>query len=216
MAMAAPLTLLWHITLSYTLHGQRCQNGFYFSNRGSIDDSPGILGAYTTGICSDFNTRIMPGIKAFQNNQVHYNALVCSTLIPHNGPLGELIFEVGSGDQADESLPSPIAAILTLRTGFGGKSNRGRLYFAGVSENDSEGSRLLPDSLTALQNIGNDLIGNYGESGSEGVLRYVIFSKKLGWGEEMGYIAAGIRPVSHTVARSVLGTQRHRLIGKGN
>lgn len=216
MAEGDAMTLLWHVTLMYTLHGQICQNGFYFSNRGAMSTNPNILGPYTQDICFQFNVRIMPSIKNFQNNEVHYRTLVCSTLIPHNGPIGEFTFETGSGNQVDESLPSYSAAILTLRTGFSGKSNRGRLYFAGVSEGDAADSRLIPDSLTALQGIGNELLTHYGDTGSEGFIRYVVFSKKLGYSAGGVYSPAGIRKVTHTIARSALGTQRHRLLGKGN
>lgn len=214
MPTAAAMTLLWHVTMVYEHHGQICQNGFYFTNRDPISDDPSVLGPYTQGICADFNTYAMPTIKAFHSQQVHYKTLICSTLIPHNGPIGELIFESMTGDQAGESLPSYSAAVLTLRTGFGGKSNRGRLYFGGISEDDHADSRLLADSFTALQNIGDNLLGAFGPTGIEAVLRWVMFSKRHGLSENI-WRAEGIRPITHTIARRDLRTCRHRMLGKG-
>jgi len=210
-----PGNLLWHLTLQYTLHAQRCQNGFYFTNKNSLDDSPAMLGPYTQAIANGFNTRMLASLQAFQNQQVVYNHIVVSTLIPHEGPIGELDLETLNGFGGDESLPSYCAAILTLRTGFSGKSNRGRLYIAGINEDSATASRLTPDGLAGLTYIGNQLLANYGATGSDPDLRYVMYSKKVGYGTGPFYGTSGIRPVTHIVPRSVLGTQRHRLIGKG-
>jgi hypothetical protein len=211
-----PMTLLWHVTLAMEHHGQICQNGFYFSNRGGLSVNPNILGPYTQGICQVFDQYVMPSIRLFHNQEVRYKSLVCSTLIPHDGPIGELLYETGEGAQGDESLPSYCSAILTLRSGFGGRSNRGRLYFGGISENFAAGGKLLQDSFTALQDIGDNLLGAFGPTGIEGVLRYVIYSKKLGYSTEAGFQPEGIIPITHTIARRNLGTQRHRMLGKGN
>lgn len=214
MAAHAPYSLLWHLTLAYTLHGQECQNGFYFSNRIGlndqevfIDDTPRFLGAH-------FCQWILPAIKAFQNNEVHFVGVVVTTLIPHEGPIAETPIINTTGDQGDESLPGYCSAIMSLRTGNSGKSNRGRLYFSGVSENDTNSGRLIPDSFTALNGIGVELLSIYGPTGSEGHYHHVIFSKKLGYSNGV-YSTSGIRPIIQYIPRQVLGTQRHRLIGHG-
>lgn len=154
-------------------------------------------------------------IKAFQNVQVQYNTIIVSTLIPNEGPLAELGIPVGTGDQPDESLPSYCAAILTLRTGVSGKTNRGRSYYSGIAENDHAAGELNPDSFTALADIGNELLNKYGPSGSSSVYRYIVFSKKLGYSAGGVFSAAGIKRVIQVIPRRTLGTQRHRLAGKG-
>lgn len=151
---------------------------------------------------------------AFQNTQVLYDGLVVSTLIPHDGPMAERPIINQTGAQGDESLPSYCAAILSLRTGLGGKTNRGRLYFAGVSEIDSDSGLLIPAAFTSLSDIGNQLASIYGASGSEGHYQHVIFSKKLGYSGGV-YSTAGIRPIVQYIPRKTLGTQRHRMIGHG-
>lgn len=198
-----------------TLHGQRIQNGYYFTNNISIADDIAALSTRATDLAVHFANNIYPKIKAFQNNQVQYNSFVVSTLIPHEGPIAESPVSVGSGDQPDESLPSYCAAIITLRTGVSGKSNRGRSYYSGVSENDHTAGELNPSAFTALEDIGNELLNRYGPAGSSSIYRYVVFSKKLGYQAGGIYSAAGIRRVIQYVPRRTLGTQRHRLIGKG-
>lgn len=163
-------------------------------------------------------SRIFPHIKNLVNTQVQFRTVLGTTIIPHNGPIAEQVIESATGDQPDESLPSYASAILTLRTGFGGKSNRGRIYFGGIGENDTSDSRLNPDTFDALQNIGNQLLAHFGPAGGYPFLRYVIWSRKIGAGEGSGPPddPSGIRYVTQTIARSVLGTQRHRMVGKGS
>jgi len=214
MAAHPPYSLLWHLTLQYRLHAQICQNGFYFSNKIALNDQEAFIDGTPIFLANHFVQFMLPTIIAFQNTQVLYDGLVVSTLIPANGPLAERPIANQTGAQPDESLPSYCAAILSLRTGLGGKSNRGRLYFAGVSEGDSADSILTPSAFTALEDIGNELQSIYGASGSEGHYHHVIFSKKLGYSNGV-YSAAGIRPIAQYVSRKQLGSQRHRLIGHG-
>lgn len=216
MSTLAAGQILWHVTLLHTLHSQSCQNGFYFTNKNELDDSPSILGPYAVTVANTFFNSVYPIMKAFQNQEVHYKSIVVSTLIPHEGPVAELNVDVGEGAQPDESLPSYCAAILTLRTGQSGKSNRGRLYIAGVSENDTSAGQLIPSAFTALEDIGNELLTRFGPGGFDANLRYIVFSKKHGYSSGGVWSAAGMRYVSQIVPRRTLGTCRHRLIGKGN
>lgn len=211
-----PHGLLFQITMRWTLHGQNCQNNFWFTNKQPQDNSPSALSSFIQQTLIYFESAMMVHIKNLVNTQVAFRALIGTTVIPKNGPIAEMVLESVTGDQPDESLPSYCAAILSLRTGFGGKSNRGRLYFGGIGENDTADGRLGPDTFTALQAIGNQLLAVFGPAGSNPFLQFVIFSRKLGTDEDGDYIPFGIRDVTQCVPRSVLGTQRHRLIGKGS
>jgi len=206
--------LLFHLTFHHTLHSQQCQNGFYFTNRIPLDDDEGDLRLYMADLITQFNSQIYPLIKSFQNNQVHYNSLIATCVIPRNGPILETIYETGSGDQPDESLPSYCAAILSLRTGLGGKSNRGRLYIAGVSEGDTSAGQLDVAAFAGLQAIANQLLSLFGPTGGSTFFRYVIWSRKLGAPGGL-LLPTGIRPILQILPRDILGTQRHRLIGVG-
>lgn len=212
---AAAGTILWHLTFLYELHNQQCQNGFYFTNRIPIPNDSDSIAGHAAGLITFWNIFVLPPIKHFQNTQVHYSGLICSTQIPKHGPIVEHVYAGGTGDQEDESLPSYCSAILSLRTGFGGKSNRGRLYIGGIPENDTSESILDVDSFAALRDIGDQLLAGFGPSGSSSYYRYVVYSKKLGNPTDNTPTTAGIRPITHILARRTLGTQRHRLLGVG-
>jgi len=214
MAVFERHSMVLHLTLVQNLHGQIIQNGYYFTNRDLLSDVG--LDAQMGLLINHFQLFILPHIKNIQSQQVVYRALVASTLAPKNGPIVEVVIETSQGDQTFESLPSYCAAVLTLRSGFGGKSNRGRSFYAGICEEHHTDSRLDPSILTGLQNIGNQLVSTFNDAAGINPFVYIIWSRKLGDLEEGALPANGVRVVKQTIARSVLGTQRHRKIGIGN
>lgn len=212
---------IFHLRLVGQLHGQQTQNGFWFReasmHTGEDDDATNCA-----AIITRFNARVMPYFKDFANTEWHYIALVCATMKPRHGPIVEAPFESGSGNQPNDSLPGSVAAVLSLRTGFGGRNNLGRLFIAGVSEGDHQAGELLADSLARLQGIGDQLISSFRATDPENLFHYGVYSHVLGDvapppGQSGRVVtSAGFRPITSTVGRRRLGTQRHRLIGHGS
>lgn len=215
MAQHPAYSLLWHLTLAYELHGQKCQNGFYFSNRISLHDQEAWIASAGELLNSHFFFFMFPAFQAFMSQQVHFTGQLVQQLIPGEGPIWERPTANETGDQQDESLPSYVAAIVSCRTGLGGKSNRGRIYVAGVPEDAHTDSQLDLISHGVFSIIGEQLLSQYGPTGSEGHFHHVIFSKKHGYSNGV-FSTTGIRPITHYLCRKDLGTQRHRLKGKGN
>jgi hypothetical protein len=214
MAVFERHNMLFHLTLVQNLHGQVIQNGFYFTNRDLFNDAD--TAAQLSLLISHFTLFILPQIKQIQSQECVYRALVANQVVPNDGPIVESVIETSQGDLADESLPSYCAAVLTLRSGFGGKSNRGRSYYSGIVETDTSGSRLSANLLTLVQNLGNQLISTFNDAAGINPFVYVIYSRKMGDSETGHPTANGIRVIRQAIARSVLGTQRHRKIGIGN
>lgn len=214
MALFEPFTMLFHLTLVQQLHGQIIQNGYYFRNNQSWNDTQTAF--ELNNRITFFRTQVMPSIALIQSQELVHKSLIMAQVYPHNGPIVEQILETSQGVQAFEALPSYCAAILSLRSGFGGKSNRGRSYYAGISSNNVGSSVLDLDTLAGLQDIGNKLLVNFGNSSSAFSLRYSIYSRKLGDNEQGRPHAMGAISVNQCLARRTLGTQRHRKIGIGN
>lgn len=212
---------LYHLTLVSQLHGQQCQNGYWF-REASMHTGPDDDALQCQQIIERFNSRIMAWIKQFANTEWHPIGLVCATMIPRFGPIAEAGYESGSGDQLNESLPSSIAAILSLRTGLGGRNRLGRSYYPGISEGDHSASRLTPDSLSRLQGIGDALLSGFGHTDPANLFHYGVYSHKLGdvpsttLGEGKIITMAGFTPITQTIARGRLGTCRHRMLGHGS
>jgi hypothetical protein len=72
-----------------------------------------------------------------------------------------------------------------------------------------------------LQGIGNSLIGFFGAGDLDNDFHYGLYSHKLGdvasghSGEGPTLTMAGFRPITHTIARAVTATQKHRQLGHG-
>lgn len=212
MASFAARTMLHHLTFSYKLHGQQCQNGFYFTNKGASTDD--FLDERVLALAIDFNNQMLPFYQAFQNNEVHYDGSVVVTLIPHEGPMAEAPIGNATGNQGDEALPSYCAAVISCRSGFSGKTNRGRLYIAGLSEGEHASGLIIPSAFTALEDFANQLGVRYGVVGSHPTYTHIIFSRKFGYSSGV-WSPAGVRLIQNYVPRRTLGTCRHRMIGHG-
>jgi len=215
MATFEATKMLFHLTLVQTLHGQSIQNGYYFWNNNTASDT--LIPSILSSIITKFIAGPLVKIKAFQSQEVVHRTLIATTLWPKNGPIAEQVLETSQGIQTSEALPSYSAAVLSLRSGFGGKSFRGRSYYAGCGIDFASQSRLDTSFLTALQDIGDQLLSSYFNSITANSSRYVICSRKLSLSEDGEFDSNFVAtPVTQTIARSVLGTQRHRLIGIGN
>lgn len=215
MAIWTAGSMVIHLTFVQTLHGQTIQNGFYFTNKNSWDTTANGHETKLKSLIARFILSIVPKFALIQNNQVAYRTVIGTVLYPKDGAQAETIFESGGGAQPNESLPSYVSGVLTLRSGYGGKSNRGRLYVGGIGEDNHTASRVDAYTLTALQNLGDELLTSFGPVGTFSGNSYVIYSRKLGLSEGGLYLPIGCIPVTATQARSVLGTQRHRMIGIG-
>jgi hypothetical protein len=210
-------TRLFHLTLRQSFHNQLCQNGYWFQYHvEGPDTEPDITVASLIGDL--FHTFILPKIQDFANQQVQYNGIVVSTIVPYQGAIFEQVLETSNGVQPNDALPTFNAAVLSLRSGLGGRSHRGRSFYAGVSEDDSANSRLLPDSFARLATIGVGLLATFGPTGSAAPIRYGIFSKLKGatgdptnpWNPVTGFTG-----ITQCAPRLDIGTCRHRKIGHG-
>ena len=205
---------LFHITLVQQLHAQTIQNGYYMTNRDDLSDAS-FVSSMTTAL-DQFKTFVFPHLKGFQSQELVYRSLIMTTLVPRFGPIVEQVLETSQGDQVEPCLPSYCAAVLSLRTGDGGKSNRGRSYYSGIPQDFASASRATPDLVTRLQNLGNQLLSLYSDSPGFNPFTYCLYSRRIGDSEGGSPTALGIVVIRQTIARSVLGTQRHRKIGIGN
>lgn len=218
MATVNPLGL-YHLSLFGEIHGQTTQNVFHFQTRSS---SIGATHAFeATQLLTDFNTNVVPKIKAFCCDDWAIKTILVTTLIPKSTVLTEMRIATGAGLQPDDSLPSFCAGLLSLRTGVGGRSAHGRIYIPGVPEGLSSQSRTEGSLLTLLSDIGTVLLTRYGPTGGFAYARYGVFSRKLGVTRSAGppptltFNHVGFFPVTEIIARPEIATMRKRKLSHG-
>jgi hypothetical protein len=210
---------LYHLTLVGEIHGQTTQNIFYFQTKSSSPRTSYTVEA--TNIVADFKNNVLDVIRAFACDDWRVKSLLCTTLIPAHTVLIEERIPTGEGFQPDDSLPSFCAGLLSLRTGVGGRRAHGRLFFAGVPENQSSDSRLEGAHLTLLNDIGGMLLARYGPSGGFIDARWGVYSRRIGVTRLAGpppslvYSASGFFPVTETIGRPEIATIRKRKLQSG-
>jgi len=142
------------------------------------------------------------GFSALQSTQLLYKTWHCTPLdgssLSADGDFSLANKQAGANVSA--SVPTNCAAVLSLQTGLRGKSNRGRMYLAGIasSQVDTPAAHWAPGTLTAL------------------VTEYGVFSTQLAAGTPSlvhvvaSYKVGSALAVTNVVARRDFGTQRGR------
>lgn len=201
------------LRLHYSLHGQNCENGYWFHGTTTcINVYPSVLDELIA-LMQQFEVTVLPLIVAFCNDQVHFQRLDGVTKDPLFGPIHTDIFEDIGGSQPNDSLPGFNAAVLSLYTGNGGRQNRGRSYYAGISEDQSADGLIDVASHLALQAIGDELLLRFGPHTTNPCWRYMLFHETA--------FRNGV-PLQNALsfivdckARREIRSQRHRMLGHG-
>lgn len=209
---------LYRLKLVGELHGQLTETAFHF--KGADSNSYTSYLAEMQALHDDFTSNIITPYKTFCNQEWKAKSLLTIQLLPTPGILLESIL-TGGGVQVGNSLPSFCAGLLSLRTGFTGRSYHGRIYIPGVSEDLSSLGKLEGNYLSLLQSLGATLLTRYGPSGAANSARLGVFSRKLGVTRvtlpipHLTYSLSGWNQLSTVVARAEIATQRKRKLARG-
>lgn len=187
------------VEMRYTLLGQPAMNVFYF--QGSTNWTLVTLEALANAVEAEW----LSNIQGLQHAGVTLNSIVCTDVEVEDG----LQFEnnVGTaGTREGAALPNNVTIAISFRTGFSGRSRRGRLYHMGLVEPD-----VTDNSVGVL--VGAALLSNYGnffsEIASTTTTQHVIVSycNNGDWRTD-----ALITPVaSYVLTDTTVDTQRKRL-----
>lgn len=210
---------LYRLILVGELHGQLTQTAFHFTT----SETSGQSSYYTELLeaMQRFQQSILPKIQLFCSQQWAAKTMIGVSLIPRAEVFIEIRIPNGTGTQPDDSLPTFNAGLLSLRTGVGGRSRIGRLYFPGVAEGLSSNSRLEGNYLGLLSDVGASLTTTFGNNGAYPYVRYGVFSRKLGVTRvllphpHLTYSIAGFRIVTSTIARPEIASMRRRKLARG-
>lgn len=124
-----------------------------------------------------------------------------------------------TGGGAATCLPSYCSAVVSKRTLTGGRSHRGRMYIAGIPEDQTNGSKFnvaLPFWLALVQTLACILsVFNFPDpAGATDAFQLVVYSRKIG-GSSYPLGLTGVTNVSQLIPDQVIGTTRSRKLGRG-
>jgi hypothetical protein len=114
---------------------------------------------------------------------------------------------VAGGIVGGDPLPPQSAGVITWRTGFAGRSFRGRTYLPGVSESDSTDGTLSSGYLTRLGTIITQMLAVFGPSGSDTNWQFAVISEVSAGAPRVPPIGTA---VTAGVQRPFVQTQRRR------
>lgn len=204
MAILIGIESILRVTLEAQLHGQRCLNVFHFMNQTEMTDA---------AIEDIINNRLLGEIAAYQSDEVLWTLITVQSLWP---VLTEGYQEAKSypGGTAGEALPPANAGIVSMRTGFGGKRNRGRKYIFGLGMNNVTNGEIDSTFLATIQGRWDTMQASFGPTGTEPLL-WGILHKTFN-GNPVPINASAFVGCSQVIVRRGFGTMRSRLPGHGS
>lgn len=120
-----------------------------------------------------------------------------------------------SGAQEGDPLPTAMAVIMALKTGFGGRRNRGRKYLSAIPETDVEASRLSAARLADWQAAADLVMAFFAPGNALSNLDLGVLHR-VNAGAPVPLSADSFVQVTSVIIRGVLGTMRSRIPGHGN
>lgn len=164
------------LRLHYEVHGQNCENGYWFHGTTTCINEPfaSTLAELET-LMAQFDGTVRPKIQDFMCDDAHFQRLDGATKDPVFGPVSTITYNSVGGLQANDALPGFNAGLLSLRTGNGGRQNRGRSYYGAVPEDFTAAGKLDATALSSLDAIGQELLLRFGPQTTNPCWRYMLF-----------------------------------------
>lgn len=189
----------------YRMHGQLIENIWHVRTRNAgIPDSE-----IAVTIRNEIVRRFLPR----QSDDITCESISVQEIFPTPTDPYELnVGEVGA--QEGSSIPTAMAVVISQRTGFGGRRNRGRKYMAGLIESDEVDSRISPTAKGEWQGQVDLISAFFAEGNAQSNLSLGIVHRSLN-GQPVPLAANSFVIVTSQTVNSVLGTFRTRLPGHG-
>lgn len=199
MATAITADSFLRVVVNQLLDQQLVENVFYISNH-----ADSTLEAMEDVV----NNNLLNWFNDISNELAVTSVSVQSLAPVHTDPYEEA--KAFNGGDLFAALPVANAAIVSLKTGLGGRHNRGRKYLAGIPQQDVDNSRLEDAKRAAMQATWNT-INDYFKDGGSGLATWGIYNKTV----VGGVPTHNFVPIQSVIVRPILGTMRSRLPGHG-
>jgi len=185
------------VTASQTIYGQVVQNVIHFRNNSDT--------YVPATIAADFTTNWINEVRGFQNPGLHYFQVSVKNMDDPTGFTTNVPTDIfGGGFFGSQTWPTT-AVLVQVRTAFGGRRGRGRIFIAGIHTGSFENGLFNASTVTSL----NAFMANVKNHFISGVGSNLI----------IGVCNRGFTPTFHSAIDLVVGSrpgiQRRRNIGVG-
>jgi hypothetical protein len=214
MPVPAALGVAYQVKVVGHIEEQVTNNILHFVNVGADADVELHL---ILALIQCFQEVLLPGLsEEYTLNEVHWKEvfpiLGVEAITPITG--------ITAGGVAGDALPSYCSAVCSIRTAFGGRSGRGRMYVPGIPEASTDGSKILVESTTWTQLLAfaaclATKFIHLDPAGGANLWDMSVYSRKIG-GEAFPYGTAGFHAMRSVTPDRFLGTTRSRKVGRGS
>jgi hypothetical protein len=198
-----PLPNGFKVELEFTLNGQAVINVYHTTSAVPVNSTN------LTALANIFISWWQNSQRQNFSNQMTLVRVLATDIRVDNGLTATVPVTVnGSGTIATAPSPNNIAVVMSWRTGFSGRSFRGRTFYAGIANTEVSdnlisttlAANLLADATTLL----NDLIA--------GGHNLVVFSQYADGAPRVTGVGT---PINQAIIDNRIDTQRRRLPGTG-
>lgn len=207
--MASAAGDLAEVIFQKTVASQTTENTFGFENKAGTGTLSSLASDFTTALIKNTSG----GLLYTCHTSVSSGELIVRDVKPATGAAVQTTpgAVIGTNNTAD-LLPPQCAGVLSFSTGLAGRSYRGRLYFAGLTEADQAAGTWTAGAVSNMNTIITNLLTVFGPTGSNPDWQWVVISR---------YLNKSLRPTPIGTAitagsvRPYVYTQRRRTIGYG-
>lgn len=217
--MPGGVDAIYRLNVTYIVAGQNCLFSIFARSKPG-DPLPNHL-AVCDKFISDWEIRIMSRFKAMVTTSTQIIAAVAQCLNPPFTAQAVKNYVAEFGANPGDTLPPYCAAVLSLYTQFPGRRTHGRMYISGIPESFQNAGVMDATSVGNLNQLGGNLVNEFGQNGTSPNYWWGVYSRKNGNGLSstippfITYSPLALIPWTRYNANSRLGTQRHRVIGRG-
>lgn len=207
---------IWEANVQGIINTKLMENVFHFKMLSSADPAS-TIGAFLV-------TSWIDSVEAYQSNNFTWNQIALYNLtVPPTGS------EYATGLPSTGVVNSPMSdlrssCVFSWRTALLGRSYRGRTYLPGVPQELINEGQFTTGTVTALQAIGDAIVSDVGEGGSNPDIQLGVWSLFLGaipvrsgkppYPKPTGYnLVKGWTPINRCIVDQTVFTQRRRGYG---
>ena len=151
-----------------------------------------------------FSNRASTAYKAWLPSTAEYRGVILQQYVPDLGFAAQSVVGAGVGTAGALQEPRMVSGVISWRTDFGGRENRGRSYPPFVaSQNVQNVDQLTANGLTALATVGTAMTAQAVINGVNGTITAVAIVQH----KKNNNLFA---PMTSSIPRQILGTQRRR------
>lgn len=187
------------------MHGQLIENVFFFKAKNAGIPDNEIAATVRDNVVDQMNNDV--------SEQMVFESVKVQEIFPVARDPYELAINM-AGLQAGEAAPSLVAAIVSLKTGLGGRRNRGRKYVAGLLRDNIDQS-IIDQARVDSMTVSWQAINSWFAAGNNlSNLTWGIVHRTLG-GNPVPLSADSYVPITSIVVQRVAGSMRTRRPGRG-